>query len=74
MHRPQIARKANWLSPVELLIFELEAKRPPFNGDRAFPKAKWLKPELLADVECRRRTAKRRVLRHRSYEGLREEL
>jgi bifunctional non-homologous end joining protein LigD len=40
---------------------------------RAFPKAHWIKPVLLGDVEFRRKT-KSGLLRHPSYKGLREDL
>jgi bifunctional non-homologous end joining protein LigD len=42
-------------------------------AERDFPKAEWLKPELLAEVEYRRKTASG-LLRHPSYKGMREDL
>jgi bifunctional non-homologous end joining protein LigD len=45
----------------------------PIEADRTFPKAQWLKPVLLGDVEYRRKTAAG-LLRHPSYKGLREDL
>jgi bifunctional non-homologous end joining protein LigD len=52
----------------------VKASRPPFEADRAFPKAQWLKPALLADVEYRAKTKRGGLLRHPSYKGLREDL
>ena len=51
----------------------LEIKKPPFAIDEKKPKARWLKPVFLADVEYRRKT-RRGLLRHPSYNGLREHL
>jgi bifunctional non-homologous end joining protein LigD len=51
----------------------LKTTKQPIESDRAFPKAEWLKPVLLGDVEYRRKTAGG-LLRHPSYKGLREDL
>jgi bifunctional non-homologous end joining protein LigD len=51
----------------------LKTNRQPIEADRTFPKAEWLKPVLLGDVEYRRKTAAGH-LRHPSYKGLREDL
>jgi bifunctional non-homologous end joining protein LigD len=51
----------------------LHVKQQPFVEKIGKPKAKWLKPTLLADVEFRRRTSGG-LLRHPSYKGLREDL
>jgi len=51
----------------------LKSKRQPIEADRTFPKAEWLEPVLLGDVEYRRKTAAG-LLRHPSYKGLREDL
>ena len=51
----------------------LKAKRQPIEAQRHFPKAEWLQPVLLADVEYRRKTTNG-LLRHPSYKGLREDL
>jgi bifunctional non-homologous end joining protein LigD len=51
----------------------LKAKKQPIKAERDFPKAEWLKPELLAEVEYRRKTASG-LLRHPSYKGMREDL
>jgi bifunctional non-homologous end joining protein LigD len=46
---------------------------PPFAEKIAKPKAQWLKPRLVGDVEYRRMTAGG-LLRHLYYKGLREDL
>jgi bifunctional non-homologous end joining protein LigD len=51
----------------------LKSKRQPIEADRTFPKAEWLEPVLLGDVEYRRKTVAG-LLRHPSYKGLREDL
>jgi bifunctional non-homologous end joining protein LigD len=51
----------------------LARRTAPFEIERR-PKAKWVEPTLLADVEYRRKTKKRGLLRHPSYKGLREDL
>ena len=51
----------------------LARKTAPFEIERR-PKARWIEPKLLADVEYRRKTKKRGLLRHPSYKGLREDL
>jgi bifunctional non-homologous end joining protein LigD len=48
-------------------------KEPPFADRIRKPKAHWLKPRLLGDVEYRRLTTGG-LLRHPSYKGLREDL
>jgi bifunctional non-homologous end joining protein LigD len=48
-------------------------KEQPFAARIRKPKAHWLKPQLLADVEYRRLTSGG-LLRHPSYKGLREDL
>jgi bifunctional non-homologous end joining protein LigD len=52
---------------------KLKAPRQTVEADRAFPKAQWLKPVLLGDVEYRAKTPGG-LLRHPSYKGLREDL
>jgi bifunctional non-homologous end joining protein LigD len=52
---------------------KLVTKTQPFSERIAKPKAQWLKPELLGDVEYRRLTTGG-LLRHPSYKGLREDL
>jgi bifunctional non-homologous end joining protein LigD len=51
----------------------LKSKRQPIEADRTLPKAEWLEPVLLGDVEYRRKTTAG-LLRHPSYKGLREDL
>src|SRR3954469_19858186 len=53
----------------------LTIKKPAISvpPSRAFPKAHWIKPVLLGDVEYRRKT-KSGLLRHPSYKGLRRDL
>jgi bifunctional non-homologous end joining protein LigD len=48
----------------------LEGQEEPIKAARDFPKAEWLKPKLLAEVEYRRRTSSG-LLRHPSYKGMR---
>jgi bifunctional non-homologous end joining protein LigD len=54
---------------------KLTIKKPGIDlpNARACPKAHWIKPVLLGDVEFRRKT-KSGLLRHPSYKGLREDL
>jgi bifunctional non-homologous end joining protein LigD len=52
---------------------KLVAKTQPLAKKIAKPKAKWLKPILLVDVEYRAMTGEGK-LRHPSYKGLREDL
>jgi bifunctional non-homologous end joining protein LigD len=52
---------------------DLEVNKPPIELDEKKPKARWLKPVLLADVEYRRKT-RRGLLRHPSYKELRQDL
>jgi bifunctional non-homologous end joining protein LigD len=52
---------------------KLARKSAPFQVEKR-PKAHWIEPVLLADVEYRRMTKKRKLLRHPSYKGLREDL
>jgi bifunctional non-homologous end joining protein LigD len=58
---------------LEAIAKGLEVSQPPIAIDEKKPKARWLKPVLLADVEYRRKT-RRGLLRHPSYKGLREDL
>jgi bifunctional non-homologous end joining protein LigD len=51
----------------------LTVPRQCIEADRAFPKAQWLRPILLGDVEYRAKTPGG-LLRHPSYKGLREDL
>ena len=65
------------ISP-SLLMFlrraeKLARKSAPFEIEKR-PKAHWVEPKLLADVEYRRMTKKRKLLRHPSFKGLREDL
>lgn len=64
----------------EAQVRELEAraeklarKTAPFPIETR-PKAHWIEPVLLADVEYRRMTKKPELLRHPSYKGLRKDL
>jgi len=52
---------------------KLARKSAPFEIEKR-PKAHWVEPKLLADVEYRRMTKKRKLLRHPSFKGLREDL
>src|SRR3954454_16568420 len=52
---------------------KLARKSAPFEIEKR-PKAHWIEPKLLADVEYRRMTKKRKLLRHPSFKGLREDL
>ena len=52
---------------------KLARKTAPFSIENR-PKAHWIEPVLPADVEYRRITKKRKLLRHPSYKGLREDL
>jgi bifunctional non-homologous end joining protein LigD len=52
---------------------KLVATTQPLAKKIAKPKAKWLRPMLLVDVEYRATTGEGK-LRHPSYKGLREDL
>jgi bifunctional non-homologous end joining protein LigD len=58
---------------LKALAARFTTTRQPIAADRSLPKAQWLTPRLLADVEYRRKT-KSGLLRHPSYKGLREDL
>jgi bifunctional non-homologous end joining protein LigD len=51
----------------------LRTKKQPFAAPRRFPKAQWVRPAVLVDVEFRGKTGDG-LLRHPSYEGVREDL
>jgi bifunctional non-homologous end joining protein LigD len=51
----------------------LRVKTRPIAAPRSFPKARWVRPEVLVDVEFRGRTGDG-LLRHPSYQGVREDL
>jgi bifunctional non-homologous end joining protein LigD len=51
----------------------LTIKKPPIAAPRSFPKARWVRPAVLVDVEFRGRTGDG-LLRHPSYQGVREDL
>jgi ATP-dependent DNA ligase len=51
----------------------LRIKKQPIAAARSFPKARWVRPEVLVDVEYRGKTGDG-VLRHPSYQGIREDL
>ena len=52
---------------------KLARKSAPFEIEKR-PKAHWVEPKLLADVEYRRMPKKRKLLLHPSCKGLREDL
>ncbi len=52
----------------------LRTRAPPSALDVTKPKARWVEPRILIDVEYRARTAKSGLLRHPSYKGLRLDL
>jgi bifunctional non-homologous end joining protein LigD len=51
----------------------LRIKKAPIALPRSFPKARWVRPEVLVDVEFRGKTGDG-LLRHPSYQGIREDL
>jgi bifunctional non-homologous end joining protein LigD len=51
----------------------LRVKKQPIAAPRSFPKARWVRPEVLVDVEFRGRTGEG-LLRHPLYQGVREDL
>jgi bifunctional non-homologous end joining protein LigD len=63
------ADKKNLLARLE----PLRIKKAPIALPRSFPKARWVRPEVLVDVEFRGRTGDG-LLRHPSYQGVREDL
>jgi len=61
------------ISDLERRARKLVTRKQPFTKRIAKPKATWLKPRLLADVEFRALTGDGK-LRHPSFKGLREDL
>jgi len=57
---------------VTLQAQKLRSRSQPIEADRVFPKAEWLRPVLLGDVEYRSKTPGG-LLRHPSYKGLRQD-
>jgi ATP dependent DNA ligase C terminal region len=51
----------------------LQTKKMPIAAARSFPKARWVEPRVLIDVEFRGKTDDG-LLRHPSYQGVREDL
>jgi bifunctional non-homologous end joining protein LigD len=58
---------------LELRAKPLFARMQPLTKKVRRPKAKWLKPKLLADVEYRALTGEGKV-RHPSFKGIRQDL
>jgi hypothetical protein len=52
----------------------LKRRGAPVELPQAKPKAHWVEPRLLVDVEYRARTARSGLLRHPRYKGMREDL
>jgi len=51
----------------------LRIEKQPIAAPRSFPKARWVRPAVLVDVEFRGKTGDG-LLRHPSYQGIREDL
>jgi bifunctional non-homologous end joining protein LigD len=51
-----------------------QVSRPPIALPTAKPKARWVRPEVLVDVEYRSKTKASGLLRHPSFKGVREDL
>jgi ATP-dependent DNA ligase len=62
------------LEHLQRLAEPIKTRRQLIASGRAFPKAQWLEPILLADVEYRGKTKRGNLLRHPSYKGLRDDL
>jgi bifunctional non-homologous end joining protein LigD len=60
-------------SDLEQRAKALKSRAQPLTKKIRKPKAQWLKPELLVDVEYRALTAEGKV-RHPSFNGLRDDL
>jgi ATP-dependent DNA ligase len=52
----------------------LRVRHVPIELEIHKPKAQWVEPRLLVDVEYRAKTGKSNLLRHPSYRGLRLDL
>jgi bifunctional non-homologous end joining protein LigD len=52
----------------------LETGHPPVDLEDRKPKAQWVEPRLLVDVEYRAKTSKSGLLRHPTYKGVRLDL
>jgi bifunctional non-homologous end joining protein LigD len=59
---------------LQRLAEPIKTGKQPIASSRTFPKAQWLKPVLLAEVEYRGKTKHGNLLRHPAYKGLREDL
>jgi bifunctional non-homologous end joining protein LigD len=55
-------------------IKPLKRRTPPIDLAEAKPKAQWVEPSILVDVEYRARTGKSGLLRHPTYKGTRRDL
>ena len=51
-----------------------QQRNAPIELATAKPKAQWVEPRVLVDVECRARTAKSSLLRHPRYKRIRGDL
>jgi bifunctional non-homologous end joining protein LigD len=57
-----------------LAMFErLKTKKQPVTAGRTFPKARWVRPEVLVDAEFRGKTGEG-LLRHPAFKGVRRDL
>jgi bifunctional non-homologous end joining protein LigD len=57
-----------------LTMFErLKTKAPPITASRKFPKAQWVRPNVLIDAEFRGKTGEG-LLRHPAFKGVRRDL
>ena len=55
------------------MMERLKTKKPPISAPRSFPKARWVKPNVLIDAEFRGKTGEG-LLRHPSFKGVRRDL
>ena len=66
------ARAINLVSELRLRLTPLIRKTQPY-AERIAHKATWVEPELLAEIECRAKSAEGKV-RHPFFKGLRDDV
>lgn len=59
-------------SDKKTLLDRLKPLRPTSASRKKFPKAKWVRPQVLVDAEFRGKTGEG-LLRHPSFKGIRED-
>jgi bifunctional non-homologous end joining protein LigD len=70
--------ESGWTEKEKIALFTevkaLGSGRPPLSTKIDKPKARWVEPRILVDVEYRAKTKKSGLLRHPSFKGVRRDL